>query len=70
MSLNHTIRLYNYDYKTAIDKLAAKHYEPVIILTKINKLYFGDEGITVGTMKELGSEMLKIMNHYTLLLLN
>lgn len=65
MSLNHTIRLYNYDYKTAIDKLAAEYYEPVVILTKINKPYFGEEGITVGTMKEFGSEMLKIMNHYT-----
>lgn len=65
MSLNHTIRLYNYDYKTAITKLAEKHYEPVVIITKINKLYFGDEGITSATMCEFGSYMLKIMNHYT-----
>lgn len=65
MSLNHTIRLYNYTYKQAIPELAKKHYEPVVILTKVNKLYFGDEGITTATMRDFASELTKIMSHYT-----
>lgn len=63
--LNHTIRIYDYDYRDVLQKLVQKHYEPTIILTKLNKNYFGEEGITVDTMKQFGTDMKQLMNHYS-----
>lgn len=63
--LNHTIRLSDYDYRAILDKLVKEHYEPVIIMAKLNKIYFGDEGITVETMKAFGEDMCKLMNHHS-----
>ena len=63
--LNHTIRLFDYDYRDILDKLVRKHYEPVIILTKLNKNYFDDKTISVENIKQFGIDMQKIMNHHT-----
>ena len=38
MSLNHTIRLINDDYKSALADLRLNHYEADVILTKLNKI--------------------------------
>lgn len=64
MSLHHTIRLYDYDYTYLVPRLAEQHYEPTIIMTRINKLYF-DKEITIDKMKTFGEYMLMIMNHYS-----
>lgn len=65
MSLHHTIRIFDYDYRGILDKLVQKHYEPVIILTKLSNVYFDDKTISVENVKQFGLDMQKIMGHYT-----
>lgn len=62
MSLNHTIRLINDNFKSAIADLILNHYEADIILTKLNKLYFDEKDITENNMRELGSLLVGVMN--------
>lgn len=63
MSLNHTIRLINDDYRSAIAELVANHYEAKVILTKLNKTYFKDNIITTEEIKEFGELMAQVMNN-------
>lgn len=63
MSLNHTIRLINDDYKNALADLILNHYEADVILTKLNKTYFANNEITTENMKELGVLFSGIMNN-------
>lgn len=63
MSLNHTIRLINDDYKSALADLILNHYEADVILTKLNKIYFDEKDITEENMKELGGLFQGIMNN-------
>lgn len=63
MSLNHTIRLINDDYKSALADLILNHYEADVILTKLNKIYFDKKEITESNMKELGCLFSSILNN-------
>ena len=63
MSLNHTIRLINDDYKSALADLILNHYEADVILTKLNKIYFDGKEITESNMKELGCLFSGILNN-------
>lgn len=64
MSLNHTIRVFDYDYRDLLPSLVERHYEATIILTKLNKVYFDNE-ITVDKIKDFGTDMMSIMNNYS-----
>ena len=63
MSLNHTIRLINDDYKSALADLILNHYEADVILTKLNKIYFDEKEITESNMKGLGCLFSSILNN-------
>lgn len=64
MSLNHSINLINDDYMSALLELNKKHYEPGLILVKLNPIYFNNK-ITEDDIKGLGGYLSELMNSRT-----